>query len=270
MMQPLLMQASWEVTAAAERWWSEPAFLGSLLRALDSSGLWLPFRSFGLLGGERLVVASLDALASDPAAAALLDDGDEVYLSTADWPLDGSWIEFRVSGREPASFGIRMHLESETTLPLATPPDAAWRAFVRLASVVLPGEAGEPSVSLLAGAEDAAGEAPRSAARFRRADSPPSFDAPQALSDGRSWTAGFDSLDERHQDVYFGVTIWRGLESLARFMVQVDEYLGEWDGQDRHFDTAAARAHYCRAIAAVAADGRANCRHGTSRFPGAR
>jgi len=86
------------------------------------------------------------------------------------------------------------------------------------------------------------------------------IDERQDLGDGRSWTASFDSFDSRHNDVYYGVTIWRGDSVERRFMACVIEYMGSSD-EERP-------AYYRKAVGAVAAAGESNCEWGTDRFPG--
>ncbi len=53
----------------------------------------------------------------------------------------------------------------------------------------------------------------------------PEFMQPEPLGDGRSWTAKFDSYDQRNEDCYYVVTVAGG----APFMVKVPLY---WAGDD--------------------------------------
>lgn len=49
----------------------------------------------------------------------------------------------------------------------------------------------------------------------------PQFEAQTPLSSTRSWTARFDSYNERTEDCYYVITIHEGSEPVARFMVVV-------------------------------------------------
>jgi endonuclease YncB( thermonuclease family) len=57
----------------------------------------------------------------------------------------------------------------------------------------------------------------------------PQFREPMPIDTQRSWTATFDSYDQRNDDVYYVVTIREGGTDVARFMVQVGLY---WAGND--------------------------------------
>jgi hypothetical protein len=57
----------------------------------------------------------------------------------------------------------------------------------------------------------------------------PVFDEPVAIDGRRSWTAVFDSYDQRNDDVYYVVTVHGGTPEAARFVVQVPLY---WAGDD--------------------------------------
>lgn len=92
---------------------------------------------------------------------------------------------------------------------------------------------------------------------------------PQALGDGRTWTAEYVSFDPRHGDVYFGMTIRDPGKAERRFMVVVLEYLGDWDGEKWTRDPAGEEPHYRRELHAAALRGESNCEHGTLRYPGA-
>ncbi len=49
----------------------------------------------------------------------------------------------------------------------------------------------------------------------------PEYETKQPLSDGRSWTARFDSWDELRDNCYYKVKLYRGDDVLGEFMVQV-------------------------------------------------
>jgi hypothetical protein len=57
----------------------------------------------------------------------------------------------------------------------------------------------------------------------------PQFNAPVTIDFQRSWTATFDSYDQRNDDVYYVVTLREDGREVARFMVQVALY---WAGDD--------------------------------------
>jgi hypothetical protein len=45
----------------------------------------------------------------------------------------------------------------------------------------------------------------------------------------RSWTASFDSYDQRNDDCYYGVTVWEGDREVARLRVVIAL---SWAGDD--------------------------------------
>ena len=57
----------------------------------------------------------------------------------------------------------------------------------------------------------------------------PEFETPVTVDSQRSWTATFDSYDQRNEDVYYLVTINDADHNTARFVVQVGLY---WSGDD--------------------------------------
>jgi hypothetical protein len=57
----------------------------------------------------------------------------------------------------------------------------------------------------------------------------PRFDRPTAIDATRSWTADFDSYDQRNDDCYYRVTIREGDREVARFHVVIAL---DWAGDD--------------------------------------
>lgn len=57
----------------------------------------------------------------------------------------------------------------------------------------------------------------------------PSFSEPTVIDPSRSWTARFDSCDQRNDNVYYIVTLLENGREPRRFMAQVD--VG-WAGND--------------------------------------
>jgi hypothetical protein len=57
----------------------------------------------------------------------------------------------------------------------------------------------------------------------------PVFSDPVPLSGGRTWTAQFESYDQRNDDCYYAVTVHEGDRVIGRFMVQVGLW---WAGND--------------------------------------
>lgn len=59
----------------------------------------------------------------------------------------------------------------------------------------------------------------------------PAFRDRSALDATRSWTAAFESWDQRKDDVYYVITLYEGEAAVARFMAQVSPpWVGErWD-----------------------------------------
>lgn len=62
----------------------------------------------------------------------------------------------------------------------------------------------------------------------------PEFEDKQSLDGSRSWTAKFDSYDQRNEDCYYGVRIFDGEQSTGEFMVRVGtEFAGDdWSGPE--------------------------------------
>lgn len=58
----------------------------------------------------------------------------------------------------------------------------------------------------------------------------PVFSDPVPLSGGRTWTAAFESYDQRNDDCYYVVTVHEGGRVLGCFMVQVGLW---WEENDR-------------------------------------
>jgi hypothetical protein len=81
----------------------------------------------------------------------------------------------------------------------------------------------------------------------------PEFSEPTAIAGKRSWTATFDSYDQRNDDAYYLVTVRDdGLEE-ARFMAQIGMY---WAGDD--WTTAGFPERLHREVHRVAATGVTN------------
>lgn len=57
----------------------------------------------------------------------------------------------------------------------------------------------------------------------------PRFDEPVAIDERRSWTAAFDSYDQRNESGYYAVTLLEAGREPRRFMAQID--MG-WAGDD--------------------------------------
>jgi len=57
----------------------------------------------------------------------------------------------------------------------------------------------------------------------------PQLSEPTAIDAQRSWTATFDSYDQRNEDAYYVVTIQEAGREVARFMAQIGLY---WAGDD--------------------------------------
>ena len=88
----------------------------------------------------------------------------------------------------------------------------------------------------------------------------PQFSTPVTLPDGRSFTATFDSYDQRHEECYYRVTLGEG-ESASAFIAQVGT---EWAGDD--WSTPEFTAQLLDGIRRVAATGRSNTSYeGTGR-----
>jgi hypothetical protein len=60
----------------------------------------------------------------------------------------------------------------------------------------------------------------------------PEFPAPQPLDGQRTWTATFESYDQRNDDIYYIVDLREGDQRVARFIAQVWPSVpgNEWDG----------------------------------------
>jgi hypothetical protein len=261
----LELEAEWTLRGATAGWWRERGFLRSVFTAMQQAGLDLPLRFFGPLIGDPVEFASLDELAAHPDAPDLLDE-DDVFLATEQWALDGSWIRLSVDQDED-TLTVKVCLHPDSASHLGPSAETTVQAFATRLAGALPGTA-DGGVLELSGA---LGASPSSRPpRVTEAPSPMrDFDTPEDLTAGLSWTAEYDSFNQRYQEVYFGITLWRDGEATSRFMVVVDEVLGDWDGNDRHYDAAQAREAYRQRLAAAAASGTGNCEHGTDRFPGA-
>lgn len=57
----------------------------------------------------------------------------------------------------------------------------------------------------------------------------PEFDEPIAIDARRSWTARFDSYDQRQEDCYYAVALHQDGREVARFMAEVSLH---WAGDD--------------------------------------
>jgi endonuclease YncB( thermonuclease family) len=84
----------------------------------------------------------------------------------------------------------------------------------------------------------------------------PQFQAPTAIDPQRSWTATYDSYDQRNDDVYYVVTVHEAGRDVARFMVQAGLY---WAGDDWTGPGFVERLH--EEIHKVAATGETNTSH---------
>ena len=84
----------------------------------------------------------------------------------------------------------------------------------------------------------------------------PSFSEPMVIDPSRSWTATFDSYDQRNDNCYYIVTLLESGRAPRRFMAQVD--VG-WAGDDWTSPGFAARLR--ERIGWVARDGESNTRY---------
>lgn len=57
----------------------------------------------------------------------------------------------------------------------------------------------------------------------------PEFPEPTPLDTQRSWTAAFESYDQRNEDVYYVITLHEGGREVGRFIVEVFPH---WAGDD--------------------------------------
>lgn len=261
----LELEAEWTLTGAPDGWWRERSFLTAFLTSVSDAGLDLPFRLYGPLVGDQIEFDDLEALGEHEDAPGLLDE-DDVFLATDEWALDGSWIQLSVD-QEAGALSLKACLHPDSAGHLASSAWGLLRDLVARLAARLPGTA-EGGILDLSGAlaVPASTSTPTPGGPSPMRD----FDSPQPLPDGLSWTAKYDSFNQRYQEVYFGITLWRGNQAIDRFMVVVDEYLGEWDGKDRRYDAALARDAYRGRLARAAAAGESNCEHGTGRFHGKR
>jgi hypothetical protein len=78
-----------------------------------------------------------------------------------------------------------------------------------------------------------------------------------AIDAERSWTATFDSYDQRHDDAYYVVTVHEGARDALRFVVQVSLY---WAGDDWTGPAFAERIQ--REMHTLASAGRTNTTYG--------
>lgn len=91
----------------------------------------------------------------------------------------------------------------------------------------------------------------------------PEFSDPQQLDGQRTWTAVFDSYDQRNDELYYVVDIHDGEEAPTRIMAQV------WPGLPDDQWTEPVFAETVRAdIARVAATGRSNTPYTGPMVPG--
>ena len=81
----------------------------------------------------------------------------------------------------------------------------------------------------------------------------PEFDQPTTIDAQRSWTARFESYDQRNDDVYYVVTLREDGREVARLFVQVGLH---WAGDDWTGPGFVDRLH--KEIHKVAATGRTN------------
>lgn len=81
----------------------------------------------------------------------------------------------------------------------------------------------------------------------------PEFTTPQPLAGGRTWTATFESFDQRNDDIYYVVDIREGDTRITRFIAQVWPSVpgNAWDGP-------AFVENVRQGIAKVAATGKTN------------
>lgn len=80
----------------------------------------------------------------------------------------------------------------------------------------------------------------------------PQFPSPIPLGDGRSFTAVFDSYDQRNEECYYRVTLYTD-DASSTFMAQVGT---EWAGDD--WSTPEFSRQLLDGIRRVAASGRSN------------
>ena len=262
-----LLEAEWTVETPIDGWWLQSPLLLALTPAMARSGLALPLRFFGPLMGDQVEFETLDELTAQPGLATIREDEDEddVFLSTDSWPLDGSWIRLTLD-RDAGTLGLRIGLHPDSRSGIDRNLEDRLRTLAARVGASLPGAVQGGILDLSTASTPPPPPTPPAA--------PPgsnpmrSFETPQLLADALSWTAEYDSFDQRHNDVYFGIVLWRGGQEVDRFMVVVDEYVGKWDGQQRRFDATRARDHYRERLSAAAASGASNTEHGTVRFPG--
>ena len=62
----------------------------------------------------------------------------------------------------------------------------------------------------------------------------PAFDEPTPIDADRSWTAGFDSYDQRNEDAYYRATILQDGREIARLMAVISLYTAgdDWRGPE--------------------------------------
>ncbi len=90
----------------------------------------------------------------------------------------------------------------------------------------------------------------------------PEFSEPVALPQGGSWTAVFDSYDQRNEDAYYWITLHGG-DAPVTFMAQAPLY---WAGDD--WTTPEFRARLQSELALVAKGGRSNTGYTGSPYAG--
>ena len=91
----------------------------------------------------------------------------------------------------------------------------------------------------------------------------PRFDEPTAIDPRRSWTATFDSYDQRNDDAYYVVSVRQDTREVTRFVAQVWLH---WAGDDWTGPEFVERLR--REVHAVASTGRTNTPYlGSGRDP---
>jgi hypothetical protein len=86
----------------------------------------------------------------------------------------------------------------------------------------------------------------------------PQFDDPNALDDGRSWTARFESFDQRNDDVYYTIRIVSDGKT--------SEFIGKLSylGQDQDSDEL--KSNFAGQLREIAAMGKTNTEYVGSPF----
>jgi len=60
----------------------------------------------------------------------------------------------------------------------------------------------------------------------------PQYDEPNALDDRRSWTARFESFDQRNEVIYYTLRLYEDGAMTSEFIGAVSYWGPEWDGPD--------------------------------------